>query len=127
MDEPEGSARSPKRTGSCRAIDLHAVRIPQASGLLPCLYVPVGARDTHAIEAYVGRIVGPLTRGPLGKALLVEAHEPPLRDERLAIWTLPEAAVLHSPRQVWVHVDYPAYRRAYRRAFPDVDLTALVD
>jgi hypothetical protein len=44
----------------------------------------------------------------------------------LAIWSLPEAAVLHYPRQVWVHVDYKAYRRAYLRAFPNVDLTDLV-
>lgn len=42
------------------------------------------------------------------------------------IWGLPQAGVLHHPRQVWVHVDYAAYRRAYGRAFPNVDLTDLV-
>ena len=34
--------------------------------------------------------------------------------------------MLHYPKQVWVHVDYGAYRRAYIRAFPDADLTGLV-
>ena len=93
---------------------------------MPCLYVPVAARDTSAIETYIGTIVAHLaTRSP-GKALLVEAHEPETADVRLPIWGLPESAALHHPRQVWVHVDYGAYRRAYIRAFPDVDLAGLV-
>lgn len=109
-----------------RPIDQHAVRIPQQSGLLPCLYIPIAARDTNAIEKYVGRILAPLAHGSPSKALLVETHEPDKPDERLAIWGLSEAAVLHYPRQVWVQVDYTAYRRAYIRAFPDVNLTGLV-
>src|SRR5436853_338123 len=104
-----------------RPIDPHAVRIPEMSGLLPCLYVPVAAQNTRAIETYVGRIVAHLAMDA-GKALLVEAHEPKEPDPRLAIWGLPGAAVLHSPKQVWVHVDYGAYRRAYVSAFPEVDL-----
>jgi len=67
-----------------------------------------------------------LAPGFLDKALLVEAHEPEKPNDRLAIWGLPEAAVLHYPMQVWVHVDYSAYRRAYIRAFPDIDLAGLV-
>ena len=109
-----------------RPIDQHAVRIPQMSGLLPCLYIPVAARDADAIETYVGRIVARLARRSPERALLVEAHEPEEPDDRLAIWGLPESVVLHYPRQVWVDVDYGAYRRAYVRAFPDVDLTGLV-
>jgi hypothetical protein len=109
-----------------RPIDPHAVRIPQMSGLLPCLYIPIAARNTNAIETYVGRILGELARGSPSKALLVEAHEPEKPDDRLAIWRHPEAAILHYPRQIWVHVDYSAYRRAYIRAFPDVNLTGLV-
>jgi hypothetical protein len=61
-----------------------------------------------------------------GKALLVEAHTPEKADDRLAIWNVPEAVVLHYPRQVWVHVDYRSYRRAYKQAFPDVAITGLV-
>jgi hypothetical protein len=109
-----------------RPIDSHAVRIPQQSGLLPCLYIPIAARDTKAIETYVGKIVAELARGLQSKALLVEAHESEKPDERLAIWEVPEASVLHYPKQVWVHVDYGAYRRAYMRAFPDIDLSGMV-
>ena len=109
-----------------RPIDPHAVRIPKESGLLPCLYVPVAARDANAIETYVGRIIEPLSRRSQSKALLIEAYEPEEPDDRLLIWDHPEVAVLHSPRQVWVDVDYRAYRRAYIRAFPDIDLTGLV-
>jgi hypothetical protein len=118
--------RSVKQSRTRRPIDQHAIRIPQQSGLLPCLYIPVAARDTSAIETYVGRILGPLVLRSPGKALLVESHEPDERDERLAIWRHPGAAILHYTRQVWVHVDYSAYRRAYIHGFPDVDLTGLV-
>lgn len=110
----------------CRVIDPHAIRIPRESGLLPCLYVPLGARDSSAIESYVGKIVMPLTHDGSSKALLVQAYEPERPDDRLAIWDVPESAVLHYRRQVWVHVDYAGYRRAYIRAFPDVNLTGLV-
>lgn len=110
-----------------RAIDQHAIRIPRDSGLLPCLYVPIAARDLDAIGAYVGRIEMSLAPASVpGRAVLVEAHEPEERDKRLAIWDVPEAAVLHCRQQVWVHVDYRAYRRAYTRAFPDIRLTGLV-
>jgi hypothetical protein len=96
------------------------------SGLLPCLYVPIAARDTNAIETYVGRIVTNLAPNSLGMALLIGAHTPEKADDRLAIWDVPEAVVLHYPKQVWVHVDYRAYRRAYMQAFPDFTLTGLV-
>lgn len=109
-----------------RVIDQHAIRIPRESGLLPCLYVPLGARDLSAIESYVGKIVMPLTHDGSSKALLVQAYEPERPDDRLAIWDVPASAVLHYRRQVWVHVDYAGYRRAYIRAFPDVNLTGLV-
>jgi hypothetical protein len=107
-------------------IDEHAVRIPQESGLLPCLYVPVAARDQRAIETYVGQVVTSVSHDGSSKALLVHAHDPGQRDDRLAIWDVPEAVVLHAHAQVWVHVDYTAYRRAYHRAFPDANLTGLV-
>src|SRR5580698_2245155 len=85
-----------------RAIDEHAVRIPRESGLLPFLYMPVAAREQDAIERYVGRIDRTLSpEGAANRAVLVEAHEPPERDQRLAIWDAPEAAVLHSRWQVW--------------------------
>jgi hypothetical protein len=109
-----------------RLIDPHAVRIPMRSGLLPCLYIPVAARDINAIETYVGRICRQLAPNSPNKALLVEAQQPEKPDARLAIWDLPEAAILHSPLQVWVHVDFRAYRRAYKQAYPDFSLAGLV-
>jgi hypothetical protein len=109
-----------------RPIDQHAVRIPKNSGLAPCLYIPVAARDKNAIETYVGRILAPLSSRAPSRALLVESYEPEKPDERLAIWAHPQASVLHFPRQVWVHVDYGAYRRAYVRAFPEIDLRGFV-
>jgi len=114
------------RVHAGRPIDEHATRIPKRSGLRPCLYIPIAARDTFAIERYVGKIVTQLMPKSPDKALLVEVYEPEKADARLAIWDLPEAVVLHLSRQVWVHVDYRAYRRAYLRAFPDFDLTGLV-
>ena len=79
-----------------------------------------------AIERYVGKIVGTLAKKSPYKALLVEAYEPEKADERLEIWKLPQSAVLHQSKQVWVHVDYSAYRRAYRQAFQGVDLSEFV-
>jgi hypothetical protein len=109
-----------------RPIDLHAARMPWMAGFLPCLYVPIAARDRSAIEAYVGKIHTQLTLRSKHKALLVEAHKPEKPDARLPIWDLPEAAALQRPQQVWVHVDYSGYRRAYIRAFPDADLADFV-
>ncbi len=109
-----------------RAIDQHAIEIPTRSGLPPCLFIPIAARDANAIETYVGKIVAELAGGAPSGALLVEAHKPDEADVRLPIWKLPQAAVLHYPRQVWVHVDFRAYRRAYTLAFPDFNLTDLV-
>lgn len=109
-----------------RPIDPQAVQVPQRSGLPACLYIPVAARDLNAVETYVGSIVAHLAKSSTDDALLVEAHEPEKTDLRLPIWNLPAAAVLHYPRQVWVNVDFGAYRRAYARAFPEVSLTDLV-
>ena len=111
---------------TCRMIDEHATRIPRESGLVPCLYVPVAARDQNAIATYVGKVMGSLTRDGSSKALLVAAHHPGRLDDRLAIWEAPGAAILHATRQVWVHVNYASYRRAYHRAFPDANLANLV-
>ncbi len=109
-----------------RPIDQHALDIPRKSGLRPCLWIPVAARNIEAIERYVGRVVTGVAAADPSRAILVEAHEPEKPDTRLAIWSLPESAILQFPRQVWVHVDYQSYRRAYLRAFPDADLSGLV-
>ena len=109
-----------------RLIDPHATEIPTKSGLTPCLFVPVAARSIYAIEKHVGKIVAHLGSRTPSNALLVEPHEFDPVNVRLPIWELPEAAILHSSRQVWVHVEYRAYRRAYKDAFPCIDLAGLV-
>ena len=108
-----------------RPIDQHAVRIPQQSGLLPCLYIPITARDTNAIEKYVGRILAPLARASPSKALLVEAHEPDKPDERLAIWDLPEAAVLrHMMKLLAAASNHKLKRRLLSRALLVISMTS---
>lgn len=95
-------------------------------GLPSCVHVPVAARDEHAIQTYIGNISLVLMGGSPNRALLVETHEAQEIDNRLPIWRLKEAALLHCPKQVWVHVDYSGYRSAYTKAFPSEDLTGLV-
>ena len=51
---------------------------------------------------------------------------PPKRDQRLPIWELAEAEILHRPIQLWVHVDYTAYRPAYKRAYPEEDIATRI-
>ncbi len=109
-----------------RPIDSFAARMPYMSGLLPCLYVPIAAREINDIKTYVGEIHSQLAPRSQSTALFVEAHEPEKPDNRLSIWDLPASAVLQHPKQVWVHVDYSGYRKAYIRAFPNADLTDFV-
>lgn len=94
--------------------------------LPPCLHIPIAARDERAIETYIGGIQRVLSPRKPNRALLVGIHEIPELNVRLPIWRLQAAAVLHYPSQVWVHVDYSDYRKAYCRAFPAQNLDGLV-
>ena len=108
-------------------IDAYAKEIALTRyALPPCVHVPVAARNECAIQKYVGNISLVLIGGRPNRALLVEPHETPAINNRLPIWRLKEAALLHWPKQVWVHVDYSGYRSAYIKAFPCEDLTGLV-
>ena len=108
-------------------IDAYAKEIALTRyALPPCVHVPVAARDEDAIQKYIGNISLVLIAGSPNGALLVEPHETPAINNRLPIWRLKEAALLHCPKQVWVHVDYSGYRSAYIKAFPCADLTGLV-
>jgi hypothetical protein len=91
-------------------------------GLPLCLHIPIAARDEAAIHSHVGRVVDVLVLGTPPKALLVETTPSVELDAMLPIWGLPKASVLHSSPQVWVHVDFVGYRRAYAKAFPAEDL-----
>jgi len=102
------------------SVDQVAKEIALRRWVLPdCLHVPVAAVDTDAISRYVGEIEQVLAEGSPLKALLVRIPEPPAIDLALPIRDHPNCAVLHARQQVWVHVAYSGYRRAYRRAFPD--------
>lgn len=91
-----------------------------------CLHVPVAANDEAALRRFVGDVVTVLAPGTPNKALLVHRPPPGEIDARLPIWKLPSAAVLHAPLQVWAHVDYPGYRKAYNSAFQGEDLAGRV-
>jgi hypothetical protein len=84
-----------------------------------CLHVPIAAVDEAAITAYIGEIEEVLAGGSPRKAFLVRTKEPPSVDTQLPIWEIPGSKVLHERRQVWVHIGFTRYRRAYRTAFPD--------
>jgi len=96
-------------------------------GLPPCLHVPIGARDTGAIESFIGRIDQVLASGDPARAVLVTPYEPAVIDNRLPIWRLPTSRVLHAAQQVWVHVDYQKYRRAYCAAFGSMSRDEVID
>jgi hypothetical protein len=84
-----------------------------------CLHVPIAAVDETAITTYVGEIERVLVEGSPRRALLVRTKEPPPIDTRLPIWRLPASDILHRRQQVWVHIEFAGYRRAYKKAFPD--------
>lgn len=110
-----------------REIDEHATNIAvHRYGLLPCLHIPIAARDQQAIQRFIGRVTNVLISGTPNRALLVDPFMPPPPDLRLSVWKRKEAQTLHALRQVWVHVDYRGYRNAYAKAFPEENLAGLV-
>ena len=94
--------------------------------LPPCLHIPIAATDEDAVRRYIGDVTRVLVPGNPNQALLVRPHAPKARNEKLPIWKLSSAEVLHHPKQVWVHVDLSGYRRAYINGFPEEDLKDLV-
>ncbi len=95
-------------------------------GFPPCIHIPIAAIDENAITRFIGEIVDVLVPSMPNKALVVQPYKIPELDMRMPIWQMNEAAVLHHPRQVWVHVNYSGYRKAYIKAFPNEDLSGLV-
>ena len=109
------------------AIDERAREIAVKKFVLPpCLHIPVAATDENAITKYVGEVLEILVPGKPNKALLIHPHAPPEINASLPIWNLSSAAILHHPKQVWVHVDFAGYRKAYIKGFPEEDLKNLV-
>lgn len=92
------------------------------SGLL----IPIAARNEDSITKYIGTISEFIVKSNPTKALIVLIDEMPKINENLAIWNLPESKILYSFKQVWVHVEFNGYRKAYQKAFPEEDLTGFV-
>lgn len=119
------------RTGEVES-DPVAVEIAlRRYGLPPCLHVPVAARNLAAISRFVGCIESELSLLGTNRALLVRrpdrTHKPESRCKLgLPVWQTETAASFHANPQVWVHVDYRGYRRAYEKAHPGLDLSKFV-
>lgn len=90
------------------------------------LHLPISAKDKESIARYIGNIVLELSKPSTDNAFLVEVPEPKSINTKLAVWKLPESAILHQVLQVWVHVDYKGYRKAYIKVFPEEDITSLI-
>ena len=69
-------------------------------------------------RTYIGEIEQVLAHGSPPRAFLVRTKDPPSIDSRLPIFEFPSSATFHLRRQVWVHIAFTRYRRAYRKAFP---------
>ena len=88
--------------------------------LPPCLWVPIAAKSREAIEEGVGGVAQVKT-SRVGRinAMLVQPHQHPItRTAGVKLSLQPDAdlleARLHPKAQVWVHVDYTAYRKTYQ-------------
>ncbi len=91
----------------------------QTYGLTQDLFVPIAAADLETIEKYVGIIRMRLSgRKRPTNAVLIEAQRPK-RNFLVPLWHECEAdkyyQCIHPSRQLWVHVDYGGYRRAWAR------------
>ncbi|MCX5903467.1 MAG: hypothetical protein NTV89_08345 [Proteobacteria bacterium] len=95
-------------------------------GMPESLHLPISAKNKESISKYIGNIVAELSAPNTNNAFLVEVSVPTSINTKLAVWKLPESKVLHQTLQVWVHVDYKGYRKAYIKAFPDEDISSLI-
>lgn len=94
-------------------------------GLPWCLHVPIAARDEASVHSYVGRVIDVVVAGRPSMALLVETEPSEQMDSTLPIWQEPGASNLFRSPQLWVHVDFKGYRRAYAKAFPAENISGL--
>ena len=91
----------------------------QTFGLPASLLVPIAARCVESIEKYVGSVANSIhSREGDVTALVIEPHgQPQEADSSIGLWTHSRAGDfrqrLHPKQQVWVHVDYTGYRKAY--------------
>jgi hypothetical protein len=92
----------------------------------PDLMIPIAATNKATIEKYIGDISNVIVKGNPNKALLIDFDATPKYNEKLAMWKLQQSSILYSKKQVWVHVNYSGYRKAYKEAFPSEKLSEYV-
>ncbi|MFT7472705.1 MAG: hypothetical protein ACI8XU_002608 [Kiritimatiellia bacterium] len=90
------------------------------------LHLPISARDKNSLFRFIGKLVRELSSANTDKAFLIRVPPPATINKKLAVWSIPESNALHQPLQVWVHVDYRNYRKAYISAFPEEDISSMV-
>ena len=103
-------------------------------GLPSCLHVPIAAYNIEAIEMYVGNILFATRRfrGRINAVCIKPYNYPVQKQPGVRLWQHPRTAFfedqLHPPKQVWVHVDYSAYRKAYLGfKMPDIPVEYFLD
>ncbi len=94
-------------------------------GMPESLHLPIATKNKESIAKYIGNIVAELSVPNTDNAFLVEVPKPTSINTKLAVWKLPESKILHQVLQVWVHVDYKGYKKAYKKAFPGEDIFSL--
>lgn len=86
-----------------------------------CLLVPIAAVSVEAIESFVGAVVASIrNRSGSPSALCVVPQDYPIgKIPSVGLWQCEDSPrfehLLHPAKQVWVHVDYSGYRKAYIR------------
>ncbi len=106
----------------------------QKFGLPDSLLVPIAARSVEAIELYIGKAIT-LIKGRSGRVnaiAIVPHHWPPRKEPDTPLWAHEKAVEyaqrLHPKKQVWVHVDYTNYRKAYiRLGMPEIPSGYVLD
>ena len=89
------------------------------------LHTPIAARDEASIYSHIGSLIEVVVAGTPSRAILLKTAGPERMDPLLPIRQEPGASNLFRSPQLWVHVDFSDYRRAYAKAFPSEDIGAL--
>lgn len=90
------------------------------------LHLPIAAKNLKALSEYVGAIKCELSIVGTNNAFLISVPNAMIPDPNLAIWHQPRSYILNMNLQVWVHVNYRSYRRAYIKAFHEDNIKDFV-
>lgn len=90
------------------------------------LHLPIAAKNLKALSEYVGIIKCELSPAGTNQAFLISVPNTMIPDPNLAIWHQTRSYIINSQLQVWVHVNYSSYRRAYNTAFPEENIKEFV-